>query len=363
MTQADSSISEAGATPDARRKRADESPFLRACRRLPVDVTPIWLMRQAGRYMTEYRDLRSRVSFLELCKTPDLAAEVTVHAAETLGVDAAILFADILLILEPLGLDLSFSRGDGPKIGNPIRVAADVDRVARLEDLGALEFVFEAVRRIRAELRPELPLIGFAGAPFTLACYSIEGGGSRDYAHAKAFLYNDFGAWNALMERLVDATSRYLRAQVDAGADALQIFDSWVGRLSPIDYERYVFPHMRRLFMSLPREVPVIHFGTETSTLLELQRDAGGDVIGLDWRMPLDQGWARLGAGVAVQGNLDPTILLGPRAEIERQACRVLEHAGARPGHIFNLGHGILPMTPVDHVRFLVDLVHEKTRR
>ncbi|MDE2506335.1 MAG: uroporphyrinogen decarboxylase [Planctomycetota bacterium] len=363
MTPADTRNPVADATPNARERRAAESPFLRACRRLPSDITPIWLMRQAGRYMAEYRDLRARVSFLELCKTPDLAAEVTVHAAETLGVDAAILFADILLILEPLGMDLTFSRGDGPKIGNPIRTAADVDCVVQPEDLGALEFVFEAVRRIRAALRPDLPLIGFAGAPFTLACYSIEGGGSRDYAHAKAFLYNDIGAWNALMERLVDATARYLRAQVDAGVDALQIFDSWVGRLSPFDYERYVFPHMHRLFLSLPPEIPVIHFGTETSTLLERQRDAGGDVIGLDWRIPLDQGWARLGENVAVQGNLDPTVLLGPRDEIERQTCRILEQAGSRPGHIFNLGHGILPMTPVDNVRFLVDLVHEKTRR
>jgi uroporphyrinogen decarboxylase len=334
------------------------SPFLKACRREPAGVTPIWLMRQAGRYMAEYRTLRAKVSFLDLCKRPDLAAEVTVVAAQRLGVDAAILFADILLILEPLGLALEFGRGEGPVIHNPIRTGADVDRVRPLVEVSPLDFVMDAVGLIRRALPPDLPLIGFAGAPFTLACYAIEGGGSRHYEQAKTFMYRDPGAWNALMERLTDATALYLSAQVRAGAQALQVFDSWVGTLSPADYRRFVQPHMARLFSLLDPAVPVIHFGTGTAELLEQQRDAGGSVIGLDWRVELDQAWRRLGPGVAVQGNLDPAVLLGPRAEIEAQARRILAQAAKRPGHIFNLGHGILPQTPVDNVLALIDLVH-----
>jgi uroporphyrinogen decarboxylase len=334
------------------------SPFLKACRREPVDVTPIWLMRQAGRYMAEYRAIRSQVSFLELCKRPELATEVTVTAAQRLGVDAAILFADILLILEPLGLDLEFAKGEGPVIHNPIRSAADVDRVQRLADISSLEYVMEAVRSIRAALPPEMPLIGFAGAPFTLACYAIEGGGSRHYEHAKAFMYGDQGAWNVLMERLTSATALYLNAQAEAGAQALQVFDSWVGTLSPHDYRRFVQPHMARLFASLDPAVPLIHFGTGTSTLLELQREAGGTVIGVDWRIDLALAWRRLGHDVAVQGNLDPVVLLAGTDEIVSQAGRILAQAGGRPGHIFNLGHGILPQTPVDNVRALIDFVH-----
>lgn len=339
-----------------------ESPFLKACRREPTDVTPVWLMRQAGRYMPEYREVRSKVSFLELCKDPGLATEVTVTAAERLGVDAAILFADILLILEPLGFDLEFAKGEGPVIHNPIREARDVDRVRRLVDIGPLDYVMRAVSSIRAALRPDMPLIGFAGAPFTLACYAIEGGGSRHYEKAKAFMYRDPGAWDELMSILVDATARYLNAQAVAGAQALQLFDSWVGTLGPDDYKRYVQPHMRRLFDCLDASVPSIHFGTDTSTLLELQRDAGGSVIGLDWRIDLSDGWARLGPSVAVQGNLDPAVLFGPFEEVARRANRILECAGGRPGHIFNLGHGIMPETPVDHVLRLVDLVHESSR-
>jgi uroporphyrinogen decarboxylase len=342
--------------------RARESVFLKACRREPTDVTPIWLMRQAGRYMPEYRAVRAKVGFLELCKRPDLAAEVTVTAAERLGVDAAILFADILLILEPLGFDLEFAKGEGPVIHNPVRTAADVDRVRPLDDPAPLDFVFRAVRAIRSALRPELPLIGFAGAPFTLACYAIEGGASRHYERAKAFMYNDPGAWDALMARLVEATALYLNAQVAAGAQALQVFDSWVGTLAPDDYRRFVLPHMRRLFEQLTPEVPTIHFGTDTGTLLELQREAGGSVIGLDWRVELDRAWERLGPAVGVQGNLDPAVLLAPVPEIERQARGILDRAGGRPGHIFNLGHGILPTTPVDHVRALVDAVHAAPR-
>jgi uroporphyrinogen decarboxylase len=347
--------------PDAPDPHRD-SPFLKACRREPTDITPVWLMRQAGRYMPEYRAVRAKVPFLELCKTPDLAAEVTVTAAERLGVDAAILFADILLILEPMGFDLEFSQGEGPVIHNPVRTPADVDRVRPLPDPGPLEFVMNAVSAIRGALRRETPLIGFAGAPFTLACYAIEGGGSRHYERAKTFMYRDPGAWDALMGRLVDATVVYLNAQARAGAQALQLFDSWVGNLGPDDYRRFVQPHMRRLFGRLDLGVPAIHFGTDTGSLLELQRDAGGQVIGLDWRVDLGAAWGRLGAGVAVQGNLDPAVLFAPVEEIGRQVRRVLAEAGGRPGHIFNLGHGILPHTPVDHVRALVDLVHAHPR-
>ena len=340
-----------------------DGPFLKACRREPTEVTPIWLMRQAGRYMAEYREIRARVSFLELCKDADLATEVTVTAAEILGVDAAILFADILLILEPLGFDLEFAKGEGPVIHNPIREGADVDRVRPMADASPLGYVTAAVASIRRALRPETPLIGFAGAPFTLACYAIEGGGSRHYEKAKAFMFADPGAWDALMAILVDATSAYLNAQAEAGAQVLQIFDSWVGTLGPADYKRFVQPHMRRLIGSLTPGVPVIHFGTDTSTLLELQRDAGGDVIGLDWRVDLAEAWGRLGPGVAVQGNLDPTVLFAPVEEVRRRASAVLDAAGGRPGHIFNLGHGIMPKTPVDNVRALIDHVHEASRR
>ncbi len=335
------------------------SPFMKACRLEPAPVTPIWLMRQAGRYMAEYRGVRSKVSFLELCKRPELATEVTVTAAEVLGVDAAILFADILLILEPLGFELEFSKGEGPVIHNPIRTPADLSRVHPLDDPAPLNYVFEAVRSIRAALRPSLPLIGFAGAPFTLACYAIEGGSSRHYEKAKAFMYNDPGAWNAFMEILTDSTARYLNAQIEAGAQVVQIFDSWVGALGPDVYRRFVQPHMKRLFDQLEPQTPSIHFGTDTGGLLELQRDAGGSVIGLDWRTELDEGWARLGDGVGVQGNLDPIALFAPLSEIELQTRRILKQAGGRPGHIFNLGHGILPQTPVDQVRALVEMVHE----
>jgi uroporphyrinogen decarboxylase len=335
-----------------------DSLFLKACRREPVSTTPIWLMRQAGRYLPDYRELRAKVSFLDLCKRPELATEVTVSAAERLNVDAAILFADILLVLEPMGFSLEFTKSEGPAIHNPVREASDVDRVRRLESAEPLDFVLQAVQLIRSALPAHLPLIGFAGAPFTLACYAIEGGSSRHYDRAKTFMFRDAGAWNALMERLVDATALYLNAQARAGAQALQVFDSWVGTLSPDDYRQYVLPHMTRMFGLLPPEVPAIHFGTGTSSLLELQRQAGGHVIGLDWRVDLAEAWNRVGHDVGVQGNLDPAVLLAPWPVVEHHARRVLERAGGRPGHIFNLGHGVLPTTPVDTVRALVDLVH-----
>ncbi|MCS6861174.1 MAG: uroporphyrinogen decarboxylase, partial [Abditibacteriales bacterium] len=344
--------------PPCPRANVDASAFLRACRRQPTDYTPIWLMRQAGRYLREYREIRSKVSFLQMCKTPELAAEVTLMAAERLGVDAAILFADILLVLEPMGVGLKFSKGEGPVIERPVRTAADVDalREVEAEELG---YVFDAVRLARRALRPDIPLIGFAGAPFTVASYAIEGGGSRHYEHTKRMMFSDAGAWHALMERLTRALTDYLNRQIAAGADAVQLFDSWVGCLSPDDYCEFVQPHVRRLINGLTPGVPVIHFATGNPALLTLMRDAGGDVIGLDWRVDLAEAWARLGEGVAVQGNLDPLVLLASPTEIRRRARRLLEKAAGRRGYIFNLGHGVLPNTPVDHVLALVDAVHE----
>jgi uroporphyrinogen decarboxylase len=332
------------------------SPFLAACRREPVPYTPVWLMRQAGRYMAEYRAVRARYGFLELCKTPDAAAEVTVTAVERLGVDAAIIFADILLVLEPLGAAVEFTAGDGPVVRGPVRTGADVDRLTPVA-AGALDYVAEAVRRARRALR--VPLIGFAGAPFTLASYLIEGGGSRTFLRTKRFMLADPAAWHALMERLVVAVRDYVNMQIAAGADAVQLFDSWVGALAPADYRAHVLPHMRALVAGITPGVPVIHFGTDTAGLLECLRAAGGDVIGVDWRVDLDAAWARLGHDVAVQGNLDPAVLFAPPAEIRRHVERILGQAAGRPGHVFNLGHGILPETPVEHVRALVDLVHE----
>lgn len=319
-------------------------------------------MRQAGRYQPEYRELRSKVGFLELCHSPELAAQVTIDAANWLNTDAAILFADILLILEPMGFDLAFVKGDGPAIHNPVRAAEDLARVRGEGVADALSYVYEAVRLIRRDLPVHRDLIGFAGAPFTLACYAIEGGGSRHYDKAKAFMYRNPQAFDELMGKLTSATIEYLNAQIRAGADAIQLFDSWVGNLSLRDYRRFVQPHMKTLFGGLTPGPATIHFGTDTGHLLEAQRDAGGDVIGLDWRADLDQCWARLGDSVAVQGNLDPVLLLGPWEEIERQTRIILDQAAGKPGHIFNLGHGILPSTPPDNVRRLVDFVHEASK-
>ncbi|MCM3869475.1 MAG: uroporphyrinogen decarboxylase [Pyrinomonadaceae bacterium] len=337
----------------------DNSPFMRACRREPVPYTPIWLMRQAGRYMREYREVRARMSFLELCKTPALAAEVTVTAAERLGVDAAIIFADILLIIEPMGIELEFAKGEGPAIHNPVRTSQDVDRLREVGNVEPLEFVFEAIRQTRASLRADLPLIGFSGAPFTLASYIIEGGGSRNYVHTKSLMYTDKGAWNALMSLISRALVKYLNAQISAGAQALQLFDSWVGCLSVDDYREYVLPHTRSVIRNLTPGTPLIHFGTGTGALIESMREAGGDVIGLDWRLQLDEGWQRLGHDVAVMGNLDPVALFAGKDYVRAQAKKILEQAAGRPGHIFNLGHGILPETPVENVIALIETVHE----
>ena len=316
-------------------------------------------MRQAGRYMKDYREVRARTSFLELCKTPSLAAEVTVTAAQRLGVDAAIIFADILLILEPLGLQLEFAKGEGPVIHNPIRTAADLKVIRELEDPGCLEFVYEAIKITRAQLPATTPLIGFSGAPFTLASYMIEGGGSRNYINTKSFMYNDPGAWHELMAIISRALVKYLNAQIDAGAQAVQLFDSWVGSLSPSDYREYVLPHTRTVIENVATGTPVLHFGTGTGSLLELMREAGGDVMGLDWRVELDDGWKRVGHDVAIMGNLDPVALFSNTDVLRSQAKRILEQAAGRPGHIFNLGHGILPDTPVENVIALVEMVHE----
>jgi len=339
------------------------SVFMRACRRESVPYTPIWLMRQAGRYMQEYRDVRARMSFLELCKNPSLAAEVTVTAAERLGVDAAIIFADILLITEPMGLQLEFSKGDGPVIHNPVRSATDVNRLREVDDVAGLSFVFDAIRETRRALRRDLPLIGFAGAPFTLASYIVEGGASKNYVHTKTLMYNDSGAWHAMMSLVARGLVRYLNAQIEAGAQAVQLFDSWVGALSPDDYRQYVLPHTREVIRGVKKGTPVIHFGTGTSALLELMREAGGDVIGLDWRLRLDEGWERIGHDVSVMGNLDPVALFANQDYLRTQAGLILKQAGGRAGHIFNLGHGILPETPVENVIALVDAVHELSQK
>ncbi len=338
-------------------------PFLAACRREKTSYTPVWLMRQAGRYMEEYRKLRARFSFLDLCKRPDLAAEITVTPVERLGVDAAILFADILLILEPMGVGLEYAKEDGPVIHRPVRSGADVDRLLEFEPGEALPFVLEAVRKSSAALNGKVPLIGFAGAPFTLASYLIEGGGSRNYIHTKQLIYSDPGAWRALMERLSRAVVKYLNAQISAGAEAVQIFDSWVGCMTPDDYQEYVLPYMRFTIDSLTPGTPVIHFSTGTAGLLKLIRAAGGDVIGLDWRISLDEGWERVGYDVGIQGNLDPVALFAPPGEIRRRVAEILKRAGGRPGHVFNLGHGVLPTTPVEHVVEMVRSVHELSSR
>lgn len=309
--------------------------------------------------MPEYRAVRARTGFLELCKTPSLAAEVTVTAAERLGVDAAIIFADILLILEPMGVELEFAHGEGPVIHNPVRKAADVDRLRQLEDVSALDFVNEAIRQTRRALKPDMPLIGFSGAPFTLASYLTEGGGSKNYVHTKRLMYNDRGAWHAMMTTISGSLVKYLNGQIDAGAQAVQLFDSWVGCLSPDDYREFVLPHTKVVIENIKPGAPVIHFGTGTAALLELMREAGGDVIGLDWRVRLDDGWRRVGHDVAVMGNLDPVALFADREVLRAQANRILDQANKRPGHIFNLGHGILPETPVENVIALVEMVHE----
>jgi uroporphyrinogen decarboxylase len=336
---------------------------MRACRRESVPYTPVWLMRQAGRYMKEYRDVRARYGFLEMCKTPEVAAEVTTYAAHRLNVDAAIIFADILLIIEPMGLELEFAQGEGPVIHNPVRSPEDVDRLREVESIESLDYVMQAIRITRRELKPNIPLIGFCGAPFTLASYICEGGGSKNYINTKRLMYNDPGAWHEMMSRISRALALYLNAQIDAGAQAVQLFDSWVGCLSPDDYCEYVLPHTRSVIENVKPGTPVLHFGTGTAPLLELIREAGGDVIGFDWRVRLDEAWARVGHDTAVMGNLDPVALFAGTDHVRREAKKILDRAGERVGHVFNLGHGILPETPVETVISLVEAVHELSQR
>lgn len=307
--------------------------------------------------MPEFREIRAKTTFLELCKNPQLACDVTCMAVEMLQVDAAIIFADILLPIDALQLGLDYVKGEGPLISRPITSAADVTALPQIDVRESLGYVYEAIRLTAAQLPANIPLIGFAGAPFTLASYMIEGGGSKNFDKTKAFMYKEPAAWNALMSRIVDITAQYLQHQVEAGADALQLFDSWVGSLSPTDYARFVQPHSKALIEKISADVPVIHFGTGTATLLEQMRDAGGDVIGLDWRVNLAEAWQQIGYERAVQGNMDPCILLGNREDIRNQALRILQEAGSRPGHIFNLGHGVLPPTNPDHVKYLVEVV------
>ena len=340
-----------------------ELPMMRACAMAPVPYTPVWLMRQAGRYMPEYRQVRDQLSFLEMCGRPEVAAEVTVTAVRRLKVDAAIIFADILLPLLPMGVGLHYEKGDGPIIDRPVRTLEDLRTISSIDVRGALGFVGEAIKLARKELSGSVPLIGFAGAPFTLASYIIEGGGSRQYLATKRLMYNHPEVWAGLMRMLVDATVDYLAMQIEAGADIIQLFDSWVGSLGPDDYRRFVLPYTAEIIRRLPDSAPVIHFGTVTGNLLELMREAGGDVIGLDWRVNLSEAWERLDHRVAVQGNLDPIALFAGLDEIRARARAILEQAGGRPGHIFNLGHGILPETPVEHVVALVEMVHEMSRR
>jgi uroporphyrinogen decarboxylase len=320
-------------------------------------------MRQAGRYLPEYRAMRARYGFLELCRNPEAAAEVTLQPVERLGVDAAILFADILLIAEPLDVGLEFAEGAGPVIRRPIRAGAQVARLKPIEVESAVAFVFETVRRVVRALGGRVPLIGFAGAPFTVASYLVEGGPSRDYLHTKRLMYEEPAAWHRLLAMLAEATARYLNGQIAAGAAAVQLFDSWVGVLGPADYRTFVLPHVRALVRALTPGAPVIHFGTGTAALLPLMREAGGDVMGLDWRVDLDQAWASVGHDVGVQGNLDPAALLARPAFIRTRVEDILARAAGRPGHIFNLGHGVLPDTPVEHVKALVETVHELSDR
>lgn len=339
------------------------SPFMKACRREPTDYTPVWLMRQAGRYMEEYREVRAATTFLDLCKNPKLCSEVMVTAVEKLNVDAAIIFSDLLPILEPMGLDLEYAKGEGPVIHNPVREANDVDRVAALENVDSLHFVMETVRQTRADLIDEIPVIGFAGAPFTLASYVIEGGASRNYLHTKTLMYRDPGAWKSLMQRIAHSVTIYLNAQIRSGAQAVQLFDSWAGCLSPEDYRQFSLPYVQQIISGLDPGVPVINFATGNPALLPLLAEGGAPVVGIDWRIGLGDAWKVVGYDKAVQGNLDPLSLLADRDTLQTRVEAVLKAAGNRPGHIFNLGHGVLPQTPVENAQAVVEMVHELSRR
>jgi uroporphyrinogen decarboxylase len=336
-----------------------ESRFLKACRREPVDCTPVWFMRQAGRYMEEYRRLRERYSLLELCRNPELAAEVTLQPIRRFDLDAAIIFADILLPLPGMGVAFEFATGEGPRILEPLRSVEAIDRLRVADPQVDLGFVLDAIRLVRDRLPAGVALIGFAGAPFTLASYMIEGGHSRHFTHTRRLMYEEPAAWHRLLDRIAETTTAYLRAQIQAGAQAVQLFDSWVGTLAPDDYREFVLPHSRRIFAALEGlGVPTIHFSTGTTSYLELVASAGGTVQSVDWRVPLARAWDQIGDGRAIQGNLDPLAMMAPLPLLRRKVEDVLVQAGGRPGHIFNLGHGFLPQTPVDSVAAVVEWVH-----
>ena len=333
--------------------------FLDACARRSVDATPVWLMRQAGRYLPEYRAIRDKLSFIEMCKRPDVACEVTLQPLRRFELDAAIVFADILLPLEPMGIGFHFAPEGGPVIERPIRSGRDVKGVRAIDPRTELDYVMQTLRLVRREIDGKTPLIGFAGAPYTLASYVIEGGHTRDYAHVKTLMFDDPTTFDRLMELLAEVCAGYLLAQIEAGAQAVQLFDSWVGWLGPYDYERHVLPHVRYIVDQVRGHgAPVIYFANGASGMLDLVSRVGADVYGVDWRIGLDRAWEQLGADVAVQGNLDPLTLLGPPAAIEERVTDVLRRAGGRPGHVFNLGHGLVPQIDPDNVRYLVDAVH-----
>jgi len=336
--------------------------FLKALKMERADCTPIWFMRQAGRYMKAYRDIRERYSLIEMFKNPDLATEITLQPVRAFNVDAAIIFADILLPLEGMGIGFEFLEKSGPVIKNPLRSLEDIHSLQIADPETDLGYVLESLRRVRAEIDGKVPLIGFAGAPFTLAGYAIEGGSSSNHLQTKQLMYKDPEAWDLLMKKLCETLVAFLKAQVKAGAQVVQLFDSWVGCLSPSDYQRYVLPYMKNIFAELLKErIPSIHFGTGTSGLLHLMTEAGGDVIGADWRISLKDAWQRIGDNAGIQGNLDPITLMAPWSILKEKAAEVLDAAERRPGHIFNLGHGILPMTPEDSVKAVIDFVHEYT--
>ncbi|MBI4353112.1 MAG: uroporphyrinogen decarboxylase [Candidatus Omnitrophica bacterium] len=335
------------------------SVFLKACRREPTEVTPVWLMRQAGRYMKEYRALRDKTPFIELCRNKDLVTEITVKAQEKIKADAAIIFSDILLVVEALGLGVEYGRGEGPLIRKVIRAPKDVERLREVDPKESLSYVLDAVRQTRASLSPRVPLIGFAGAPFTLSSYMIEGGASKDFKRTKNFMIRQGGSWAKLMRKLVRVTISYLRAQIEAGAQAVQLFDSWVGCLTAEEYETYVLPYSREAIKGAAGRAPVIHFGTGTARFLEAFGSAGGEVVSVDHRAALGEAWKKIGYSKAIQGNLDPRVLCGPLSGVRSHVKRILKEAGGRPGHIFNLGHGVLPETPVQNVIALVEMVHE----
>jgi uroporphyrinogen decarboxylase len=338
---------------------APNSLFVRAAKAQPVERTPVWFMRQAGRYMAEYRAVRKKYSLIEICKKPAVAAQVTIEAAEILKVDAAIIFADLLLPLEVMELPFHFAAGEGPRIEKPVRTHEDI-ACLRTDRAGDLGYVSEAVKLVCRHFGDRLPVIGFCGAPFTLASYMIEGGGSRNYVFTKKMMYSSPNSWNELMKKLVLVTSEYSAEQVRAGADAIQIFDSWAGCLSVEDYRRYVLPHATDLVKRLQKTgAPIIYFATDSATLLPSMKETGAEVVGLDWRIPLDTGWQSMGFQGAVQGNLDPVLLFADWKELKSRAHDILRRAGGRPGHIFNLGHGILPETPVENVKALCDFVRE----